>query len=205
MSAFLERVRAALAPPGYAVLRELASGGMGIVFLARQLALDRPVAVKVLRPELATAAGAERFLREARTLASLSHPNIVPVHDFGESQGIFYYVMDYLQGETVADRLAARRLPPREALKFGRDLLDALETAHRAGVVHRDVKPANVFLLPGRAVLTDFGVAKRVVAPDVTAPGGATRSEGSLTVVGALVGTLDYMPPEQLAGKEITP
>jgi len=193
MSAFFERVRAALAPKGYDVLRELASGGMGTVFLARQLRLDRLVAVKVLRSELATAAGAERFVREARTLASLSHPNIVPVHDVGEAAGLFYYVMDYLQGETVADRLAGP-IPPREVLKVGRDLLDALEAAHRAGVVHRDVKPANIFLLPGRAVLTDFGVAKRLVG-----------SDEPITNVGALVGTVEYMPPEQLAGKEITP
>src|SRR6266545_7377391 len=135
MSAFFERVRAALAPKGYDVLRELASGGMGTVFLARQMRLDRLVAVKVLRPELATAAGAERFVREARTLASLSHPNIVPVHDVGESAGLFFYVMDHLKGETVADRLTRKQLSRSEALKLGRDLLDALEAAHRAGVV----------------------------------------------------------------------
>ncbi len=193
MSAFFERVRAALAPKGYDVLRELGSGGMGAVFLARQVALDWLVAIKVLRPELATADGAERFHREARTLASLGHPNIVPIHDYGESRGIYYYVMDYLEGETLADRLAVKPLSQREALKLGRDLLDALGAAHRAGVVHRDVKPANIFLLPGRAVLTDFGVAKRLVGPDEP-----------ITVAGALVGTVDYMPPEQLAGKEIT-
>ncbi len=194
MSAFFERVRAALAPKGYEVLRELASGGMGAVFLARHAALDRLVAIKVLRLELATADGAERFLREARILANLGHPNIVPVHDSGESQGIYYYAMDYLEGETLADRLAAQPLSGPEALKLGRDLLAALETAHRAGIVHRDVKPANLFLLPDRAILTDFGVAKRVVEP-----------AEPVTQTGAIVGTLDYMPPEQLAGKEITP
>src|SRR2546430_5355811 len=109
-----ERVRAARAPKGCDVPRELGSGGMGAVFLARQVALDWLVAIKVLRPELATADGAERFHREARTLASLGHPNIVPIHDYGESRGIYYYVMDYLQGETLADPVC-RQAPSESA------------------------------------------------------------------------------------------
>ena len=117
-------------------------GGMGSVFLAEHPRLGSRVAIKVLRPELATAQGVERFTSEARILAQLSpHPHIVPVHDVGESDGLFFYVMDYLEGETVADRLVRGPLAAREALKLGRDLLHALETAHDHGVVHRDVKP----------------------------------------------------------------
>jgi len=187
MSALFERVRAALAPKGYDVLRELASGGMGTVFQARQVTLDRLVAVKVLRPALATAPGAEQFEREARTLASLSHPNIVPVHDVGESAGLFFYVMDLLKGETVADRLARKQLSHSEALKLGRDLLDALEAAHRAGVVHRDVKPANLFIEARRGVLTDFGIARRI----------ADGQRWHPRVTG---GTAAYMAPELFAG-----
>ena len=189
MSALFERVRAALAPKGYDVLRELASGGMGTVFLARQVNLDRLVAVKVLRPELATVRGADQFEREARTLASLSHPNIVPVHDVGESAGLFFYVMDHLKGETVADRLDRKRLSRSEALKLGRDLLDALEAAHRAGVAHRDVKPANLFIEGRRGVLTDFGVARRI-------------ADGQRWNPRVTVGTAAYMAPELFAGVE---
>ncbi|MGH7646301.1 MAG: protein kinase domain-containing protein [Gemmatimonadales bacterium] len=193
MPSLLERLREALAPR-YDVERELASGGMGTVFLARDTQLHRPVAIKILRPELATASSADRFLREARTLADLRHPNIVPIHDQGERGGFFYYVMDYLEGDTLADRLAHGALPVAVAVRLGRDLLDALEAAHRQGVVHRDVKPSNVFLEGERAILTDFGVAKSRTDPGA-----------GLTGPGQLVGTPDYMPPEQLAGAEVTP
>ncbi|MGH7674900.1 MAG: serine/threonine-protein kinase, partial [Gemmatimonadales bacterium] len=130
MPSLLERLREALAPR-YHVERELASGGMGTVFLARDTQLERPVATKILRPELATAYAAERFLREARILADLRHPNIVPIHDQGEQGGLFYYVMDYLAGDTLADRLLHAPLSVAAAVKLGRDLLDALEAAHR--------------------------------------------------------------------------
>ena len=192
MPSLLERLREALSPL-YEVERELASGGMGLVFLGRDPALDRRVAIKILRPELATALAAERFLREARVLAKLGHPHIVPVHHVGEAGGFFYYVMELLQGETLADRLARGALPAREALKLGRDLLDALEASHRHGVVHRDIKPSNVFLLGGRAVLTDFGIAKPSSDPGEP-----------LTASGQRVGTPEYMPPEQAAGGEVT-
>jgi len=199
MTTWLERVRAALAPKGYDVERVLASGGMGTVFLARQRALDRLVAVKIIRPELYTAQAAERFRQEAQTLASFSHPNIVPIHDADEAEGMPYYVMDFLVGETVADGLVRGPLPPARALKLGRDLLDALEAAHRRGVVHRDVKPANVFLVGERAVLVDFGIAKR----QATAGRGADDAL-PVTQPGTVIGTLDYMPPEQAAGDEVT-
>jgi predicted Ser/Thr protein kinase len=207
MSAWLERVRAALAPKGYAVEGELATGGMGTVFLARQRTLDWLVAVKIIRPELYTANAAERFRVEARILASFSHPNIVPVHDADTADGLPYYVMEYLSGDTLARRLRRGPLPHPEALKVGRDLLDALEAAHRRAVVHRDVKPANLFLLPGRAVLIDFGVAKRLAraaTPSGSGGGATVGSAGGLSVPGTLIGTVDYMPPEQRAGLDVT-
>jgi len=200
MSAFFDRVRAALAPKGYDVLRELGSGGMGIVVLARHLKLDRLVAVKVIRPEMHTAGAAERFLVEAKTLAILPHPNIVPVYDADETDGLPYYAMKYLDGETVADRVRRGPLPSDEVRKLGRDLLDALEFAHTHGVVHRDVKPANVFWDGRTAVLVDFGIAKRVPLP-----GARPEPSGEpLTEPGVRPGTRGYMSPEQLAGAEAT-
>jgi len=192
MTDLLERLRAALAPD-YEVTRELASGGMGMVFLGRDPALDRPVAIKIIRPELATAAAAERFLREARILASLSHPNIIPVHSAGEAGGYSYYVMDYLAAETLADRLARGPLPAAEVLALGSDMLAALDAAHRQGILHRDIKPANLFLLEGRAVLGDFGIAKS-----------ATHGGDPLTAPGSAIGTPDYMAPEQATGQQVT-
>jgi tRNA A-37 threonylcarbamoyl transferase component Bud32 len=193
MTALEDRLRAALAPD-YEVERELASGGMGTVFLGRDVALQRQVAIKVLRPDLATAAGAERFIREARVLASFSHPHIVAVHRAGEAGGLSYLVMDYVAAETLAARLERGPLPPAEAVAVAADVLTALEVAHAHGVVHRDVKPANVFLCEGRAVLGDFGIATSQV-----------RTGDSLTVPGRPLGTPDYMAPEQLTGKPATP
>jgi len=192
MTVLLERLRVALAPD-YEVERELASGGMGMVFLGRDVALQRPVAIKIIRPELATAAAAERFLREARILASLSHPNVIPVHRAGEAGGFSFYVMDYLAAETLADRLARGPLPAAEVLALGSDMLAALDAAHRQGILHRDVKPANLFLLEGRAVLGDFGIAKS-----------ATHGGEKLTVPGGAIGTPDYMAPEQTTGQHVT-
>ena len=200
MSAFFERVRAALAPKGYEVLRELGSGGMGIVVLARQVKLDRLVAVKVIRPELHTAIANERFLLEAKALASLPHANIVPVYDADEAEGLPYYAMKYLDGATVADHVEKGPLPRAEVRKLGRDLLDALQFAHTHGVIHRDVKPANVFWDGRSAVLVDFGIAKRV-----SLPGAPSEPPGeSLTQPGARPGTRGYQPPEQMAGGAAT-
>jgi hypothetical protein len=186
----IERVRRALAPD-YEVLREVAAGGMGIVFAAYQPRLDRTVAIKILRPETATAVAAERFLAEGQLLARLSsppHPNIVPVFDAGEADGLLYYVMEYVKGETLADRLKRGALPPREALDLARDLLAALSAAHAERVIHRDVKPANIFLRDGRALLGDFGIARW---RKVSGPG--------LTKEGEQPGTPSYMAPEQHA------
>ena len=195
MSAFFERVRAALATKGYDVLRELGTGGMGIVVLARQIRLERFVAVKVIRPELHTAQAVERFLEEGKILAGFSHPHIVPVYEADEAQGLPYYTMQYLSGETVAGHVRRGPLPRSEVRKLGRDLLDALEAAHARGVVHRDVKPSNVFWDGKSAVLVDFGIAKR----DAATP------REPLTNPGERPGTRGYMAPEQLAGADATP
>jgi tRNA A-37 threonylcarbamoyl transferase component Bud32 len=188
----LERLGAALSQQ-YDVERELAAGGMGTVFLARDITLERRVAIKILRPELAPATAAERFLREARILAKLSHPNVVPVHAAGEADGLFYYVMDHVEEDTLAVRLNHGPLTAEQIVSVGSDLLSALEAAHAAGVVHRDVKPSNVLVVGERVLLGDFGVAK-------------AEGEDSprLTDDGQRAGTPAYMAPEQIDG-EATP
>jgi hypothetical protein len=193
MASLFERLRDALAPD-YELQRELGQGGMGIVYLARDVSLDRPVAIKVIRPELATARAKERFVREAQTLAQLRHPNIVPVHYANDKQGFAYYVMDYLGGETLDERLRRGPLDLEQVLRLGRDLLDGLEAVHEAGVVHRDIKPANVFLVGNRAVLSDFGLALPV-EPGASAP---TEPPG-------FVGTPGYVAPEHGLSGTVTP
>ncbi len=189
----LERLQAALGAH-YDIEHELAGGGMGTVYLARDRTLDRYVAIKILRPELATASAAQRFLREARVLASLSHPNVVPVHSAGDADGIFYYVMDYVEGDTLADRLTGSGpLSVPDAVKMGCDVLAALEAAHARGVIHRDVKPANIFLVGQRVLLADFGIAKPM-----------DEGDAGLTAPGHAVGTPAYMPPEQFGGDAVT-
>ncbi len=195
MATFFELLREALAPE-FLLERELGSGGMGTVFLAREVALDRLVAIKTMRPEEASAPAVERFQSEAQTLARLRHAHIVPVHSTGVVRGLGtpFYVMDYLDGETLEQRLEHGPLSEADATRLCRQLLDALTVAHRHGIVHRDVKPSNVFLEAGEVVLTDFGIAKRL-----------NPSEGALTAPGQAVGTPLYMPPEQSAGREVTP
>jgi hypothetical protein len=188
----LERLRQATSP-GLEIDRELGSGAMGVVFLGRDPVLDRPVAIKVLRPEAATASSAERFLREARVLAKVDHPNIVTIHQAGQAGGLFYFVMDRIEGETLADRLARGPLEPAEVRRLGQDLLDALAEIHRAGVVHRDIKPANILLAGNRAVVTDFGIALD------DAGLGSDRA-----TPGAVSGTPAYMAPEQAMGLPAT-
>ena len=188
----LERLRRALAPE-FELDRRVAAGGMGIVYSAREVALDRRVAIKVLRPELATAVARERFLREAQLLARLQHPNIVPVHRADERDGLPFYVMDLIEGQTLADRLAAGPLPIDKVLRLARDLVEALAAAHAAGIIHRDVKPQNIFLIGHRALLGDFGIAHESASDSL-----------ELTADGALIGTRGYMAPEQLRGESAT-
>jgi serine/threonine-protein kinase len=187
----------------YRIERELGHGGMATVYLAMDLRHGRAVAVKVLRPELAHAIGPERFLREIEIAARLSHPNILPLHDSGEADGILYYVMPYVEGATLRDHLnRERHLPLEEAVQIARNVADALTYAHRHGVVHRDIKPENVLLTgyPPRdrgaaggwqCVVADFGIARAVDAA------GATR----LTETGLALGTPAYMSPEQASGE----
>jgi len=173
----------------YEIVRPLGSGGMGAVFLARERALDRLVAIKVLRPDLAEAAeGRERFRREARIAAHLFHPGILPLHTFGESGGIWYFVMGYVRGQSLSDRLRLEnRLSATDARRIVSELADALDWAHRHGVVHRDIKPSNILIddESGRAILADFGISKR------------TGGSDSLTITGIVVGSPHFMSPEQ--------
>jgi serine/threonine protein kinase len=191
MASLLERLRNALSPK-YTLEREIASGGMGVVFLGQNTRLRSRVAIKVLRPEMATAAMEARFQREARLLAQLSHPNIVTIHDVDIADGVHYYVMDYIEGETLAQRLERGPLDPAEVLSLGQDLLSALETVHDLNVVHRDIKPTNIFLVNGRALLVDFGIAH------------VDHTESDATGTGLGVGTPAYMPPEQRVGSSVT-
>jgi formylglycine-generating enzyme required for sulfatase activity/tRNA A-37 threonylcarbamoyl transferase component Bud32/dienelactone hydrolase len=186
----LVRLRAALAGR-YAVDAELGSGGMATVYLAEDVKHHRRVAIKVLKPELAAALGPERFLREIEIAAQLTHPHILPLHDSGEADGFLYYVMPYVEGESLRDRLQrVGTLPIGDALRLLRDVADALAYAHQHGVVHRDIKPDNVMLAGRHALVTDFGVAKAV-----SAAGEGTQ----LTSVGISLGTPAYMAPEQAA------
>jgi len=186
----IERVRAALSGR-YRVERQLGAGGMATVYAAEDLRHHRPVAIKVVRPELSAALGPERFLREIEVAASLSHPHIVPLYDSGEADGILYYVMPLVNGESLAERLRrVKQLPLEEALRLGREVADALSHAHGRGVVHRDIKPDNILLAEGHALVTDFGIARAVSAA------GGER----LTETGLALGTPAYMSPEQAAG-----
>ena len=178
----------------YSIERQVGEGGMATVFLARDLRHDRLVAIKVLREDVAASMGAERFLREIRTTATLSHPHIVPLHDSGEADGIVYYVMPFVDGESLRDRLDREgQLPVADAVRSACDIARALDYAHRHGFVHRDVKPANILLHENRALVADFGIALVLEAS-----GGDLR----LTASGMSVGTPQYMSPEQAMGEK---
>ena len=185
----LARVRSALADH-YRIERVLGEGGMATVYLADDLKHHRQVAVKVMRPDLASTFGAGRFLREIEIAARLSHPHVLPVFDSGETAGILYYVMPYVKGESLRERLQREgRFPLDEALQLGREVADALGYAHRQGIIHRDVKPANVMLSEGHALVADFGIAR------------AADEGQALTGTGLAVGTPQYMSPEQASGE----
>src|SRR5688500_17560548 len=192
-SEFLD-LQAALAGE-YSLERELGRGGMGVVYLARDVQLDRDVAIKVLPPDLATTlAMRHAFLRAARTAAGLSHPHLVPIHRVGEAGGFVFFVMCYVAGETLGERLrTSGPLPPAEATRVLREVAWALAYAHRHGIVHRDVKPDNILLEEGtgRALVTDFGIAH----------GGAHG--GTETDPSRLIGTAHFMSPEQAANERL--
>ena len=185
----------------YELLAVLGTGGMGEVYKARDLRLDRLVAVKVITSARnLDAESRDRFDREARSLAALSHPNICQIFQYGDADGAPYLVMEYLEGETLAQRLRARgTLTLDEVLRHGDQLASALEVAHRAGIVHRDLKPDNIMLTPGGLKLLDLGIAKRVVSGAGPSPAGTTRA--TLTALGVISGTLTYMAPEQMEGQ----
>jgi eukaryotic-like serine/threonine-protein kinase len=175
----------------YAIVREIAHGGMATVYLARDLRHDRPVAIKVLREELAAAVGAERFLAEIRVTASLQHPHILPLFDSGSADGLLWYAMPFVEGETLRSRLAREGpLPVGDAVRIAREVADALDHAHAAGIVHRDIKPENVLLRDGHALVADFGIALALEQA------GGER----ITRTGLALGTPQYMAPEQAAG-----
>ncbi len=182
-----ERLAAALSDR-YRIERELGQGGMATVYLAEDLKHDRKVAIKVLKPELAAVLGADRFLAEIKTTASLQHPNILPLFDSGTADGFLYYVMPYVEGESLRDRLnREKQLPVREAVDLTTEVADALDYAHRQGVVHRDIKPENILLHEGRPMVADFGIALAVSA----------AAGGRMTETGLSLGTPHYMSPEQ--------
>jgi dienelactone hydrolase len=192
MTDLLERLRDALADR-YVLERELGRGGMAVVFLAHDRKLNRPVALKVLSPELAASLGTERFLREIEIAARLIHPNILGVHDCGEADGQLYYVMPFVEGESLRDRLnREKQVSIEDALQIAREVADALAHAHSQGIVHRDIKPENILFTAGHAVVSDFGIARAL-----TEAGTQTLTETGLTV-----GTPAYMSPEQATGQK---
>ena len=177
----------------YRIDRELGAGGMATVYLAHDLKHDRAVAIKILREELAASIGPERFLLEIKTTARLTHPHILPLHDSGEADGQLYYVMPFVDGETLRARLDRERtLPVTDAIAITKAVADALHYAHAHGVVHRDIKPENIFLQAGHALVADFGIAR------------ATTTTGTrMTSVGVAIGTPTYMSPEQSTGEDV--
>jgi eukaryotic-like serine/threonine-protein kinase len=196
MTETVSRLREALADR-YRIERELGAGGMATVYLAQDLKHDRKVAIKVLKPELSAVIGAERFLREIKTIATLQHPHILGLIDSGEVNGTAYYVMPFVEGESLRDRLRReKQLPINDAVRIATEVASALDYAHRHGVIHRDIKPENVMLHDGSALVADFGIALAV-----SSAGGSSR----MTETGMSLGTPHYMSPEQAMGeREIT-
>jgi serine/threonine protein kinase len=175
----------------YRIERELGAGGMATVYLAQDLKHHRKVAVKVLRPELAAVIGADRFLSEIRTTANLQHPHILPLFDSGAADSFLYYVMPYIEGISLRDRLSReKQLPIGDAVRLATEIAGALDYAHRHGVIHRDIKPENILLHDGSALVADFGIALA-----------ASKAGTRMTETGMSLGTPQYMSPEQAMGE----
>ena len=189
----------------YEILSAIGAGGMGEVYKARDTRLDRIVAIKVLPTHLADRSELrERFEREARTIASLNHPHICTLHDIGQQDGIDYLVMEYLEGETLAQRLQKGALPLEQVLHYAIEIADALDKANRKGITHRDLKPGNIMLTKSGTKLLDFGLAKlkqegAPAIPDSQLP----TMKSAITGEGTILGTLQYMAPEQVEAKEV--
>ena len=190
----------------YEILSAIGAGGMGEVYRARDTRLDRIVAIKVLPTHLADRSELrERFEREAKTIASLNHPHICTLYDIGHQDGIDFLVREYLEGETLAQRLLKGPLPLEQVLLYAIEISDALDKAHRKGVTHRDLKPGNVMLTKSGTKLLDFGLAKlkQEATPANVSLSELPTANDPLTAEGAIVGTLQYMAPEQLEGTEV--
>src|SRR5438105_3412343 len=189
----IDKLRTAL-NDRYRIEREIGAGGMATVYLAHDVRHDRDVAIKVLHPDLAAALGAERFLAEIKTTAKLQHPHILPLLDSGEADGLLYYVMPYISGESLRNRLDREtQLAVDDAVRIAREVLSALESAHKHGVIHRDIKPENILLHEDQALVADFGIALAVSVA------GGPR----MTQTGLSLGTPAYMAPEQAMGERV--